>query len=427
MRGVDVAVDVGLDHGVHGDQAHAPDQLGVVAHLLRAQHDALAVKVDVAHKVVHGRRAERQRRGRGRIELAAAQHVEHAVLQHLGEGGEVVERAFVQPRHHGVGNVAHARLQWQQLARHAPEPDLVLQKFNDVASDALRVVVGCGKHRVAVGLVGEHHGDDLVGVAFQVGLANAVVGVQQRDRQTVRRQVGPVIDVVHALQTRRVPLVDLQNHLVGLVQPGLVVAHRRRRNQAPVGQHARHLDHGHIEFAQKTEPDKLRHMRQVHVDVLHLAGVDLVAAGRVGLVGQAHADAVGLGQHAVQLGGGGGAGPQPYLEALALGVQALDALRQRTRHGLGVARAGEAAHADVGASGNERCGLLGRHDAFKKGGVTNPIGQGHGEILRRQWWPRKRAADKARSLSGLLASPRVNPDFADQAAPRCLRLSRCGG
>src|SRR5574343_806549 len=40
VGGVDVAVQVGLDHAVHRDDAPAADQLGVVADLLGAQQDA---------------------------------------------------------------------------------------------------------------------------------------------------------------------------------------------------------------------------------------------------------------------------------------------------------------------------------------------------------------------------------------------------
>ena len=70
MRGVHVAIDVGFDHAVHGDQAHAADQLGVVADLLRAQHDALFVEIDAVVEVLHRGGAQGQGRGRGAGQLA---------------------------------------------------------------------------------------------------------------------------------------------------------------------------------------------------------------------------------------------------------------------------------------------------------------------------------------------------------------------
>ena len=359
VRGVDVAVDVGLDHGVHGDHAQAAHQLGVVADLLRAQHDALAVEVDVAREVFQRRRAQRQRRGRGAGQLAAAQHVQHAVLQHFGVGGEVLKRPLVQPGQHRVGDVAHARLQRQQVGGQAAQLHLLLHELDDVPGNLLGHRIGCGKRGVAVGLAGVHHGNHLAQVAAQVGLANALIGRGHGDGLAVRRAVGAVVDVVHPFQAGVLQVVDLQDDFVGLVQPGLVVAHRGRRNQAPVGQHAGHLHHRHIELAQKTEPDKLRHVREVDVHVLHLPGIDALAAGRVGLVGHAHFNAADLGQRAVQLWRRGGARPQADLERLALGVQRLDAPRQRHGHRLGVTRAGKTAHAHIGTGRNKRCRLVG--------------------------------------------------------------------
>lgn len=275
-----------------------------------------------------------------------------------------------------------------------------------MAGDALRVVVGRGKGRIAVGLVGVHHGNHLGRIAAQVGLANPVAGARQRNRQAVRRQARAVVDVVHALETGVLQRVDFQNDLVGLVQPGVVVADRRRGNQPAVRQDARDLDHRHIEVAQKAEPGQLRHMRQVDVGVLHLPGVDLLAHHRVGLVGQAHLDAIDLGQRAVELGRGRGAGPQADAEGLARGVQALNAPRQRLGHGLGVARAGKAAHADIGARGNQLGGRFGRHDFVVQGGVAHAIGKGH---ERRAPGQGGGAAAQARKFSRRADLTRVNP------------------
>ena len=103
----------------------------------------------------------------------------------------------------------------------------------------------------------------------------------------------------------------------------------------PSSQHAGDLDHGDVELAEKAEPDELGDVGQMDVDVFHLAGVDALAAGRVGLVGQPQLDAVDLRQRAVEFGRRGCAGPDadPELFAGRLGV--LDALGERQRHRLG--------------------------------------------------------------------------------------------
>jgi len=292
VAGVDVAVNVGLDHGVHGDHAQAADQLRVVADLLRAQHDARAVKVDVLPEFGVGLWAERYGRGRGKSQLARAQHGQHAVLQHLGVGGQVLKRPLVQAVQHRVGHVAHPRLQRQQLRGQAAKAHLLLQKREDVPGNLGRYLAGRIKGRVAIGLVGDHHSDHFGRIKTQIRVANAVLRARQANGLAVWRQVGAVVNVVHALQRQALVQIHLQNDLVGLVQPGLVVAHRGRRDQPPPGQDARHLDHGHIKVTQQTRPSGLRHMRQMHVGVEHVPGIDLLAASRVGLVGQAHFDAL---------------------------------------------------------------------------------------------------------------------------------------
>src|SRR5690606_14279926 len=174
--------------------------------------------------------------------------------------------------------------------------------------------VGRGELRVAVGRVGAHHGHDLVRVAAKGRLADTVVRPDQGDGHAVRRQGGAVVEVVHALQERVLPGVDLEDHALGPVEPGLVVADRGGGDERAVGVHARDLDHRRVEGAEEALPGDRRHLAQVHVQVFHLAAVDAFAGDRVGIVGQAELDAVGAGQGAVQFGAGGSAGPDPEAE-----------------------------------------------------------------------------------------------------------------
>ena len=381
VGGVHVAVQVGLDHAVHGNQAQAADHLGVVADLLRPQHDALAVEVQVFGELFHHLGRERNGGGRGHAHLAALEQGEHAVLQHLGVALQAGEGAVVQAFQHGVGDVAHARLQRQQVFGQAALLHLVLEEVHQVAGDAARGFVGRAELRVAVGQIRFHHGDHLGRVAVQVRRADAVAGIGHRDRLAVWRALGAVVDVVHALQRQRVAVVDFQDHLVGLVQPGLVVAHRGGRDQAPVFEDARDFDHRHVQFAQEAEPHVLRHVREVDVGVGHLAGVDAGAAGRVGLVGQAHVHAAHLGQRAVEFGCSRRAGPQADAEGLSGVVPGLDVLGQGQRHGLGVARAGETAHAHVVAVVDEGGGRVGRHDFLAQPGVGDAGREDGGRVL----------------------------------------------
>src|SRR5690606_2982856 len=108
VRGVDVAVDVGLDHAVHGDAAEPADDLGMIGDFLRPEQDALTVEIDVAAEFLDAVGTERKRGRRGHAQHAIAKKPQHAVLDHLGVRGEIPVTAFSEAREYGVGDVADA-------------------------------------------------------------------------------------------------------------------------------------------------------------------------------------------------------------------------------------------------------------------------------------------------------------------------------
>jgi hypothetical protein len=67
------------------------------------------------------------------------------------------------------------------------------------------------------------------------------------------------------------------------------------------------------------------------VDVLHLAGIDALAADGIGLIGQPEFDPIRLGKRPVKLGRGGSARPNSDLESFAGRVQRPDSLGERAR------------------------------------------------------------------------------------------------
>ena len=69
----------------------------------------------------------------------------------------------------------------------------------------------------------------------------------------------------------------------------------------------------------------------------------------------------------------------PDLKRLPRGMLGLDPRGERQRNGLGIARAGEAAHADGGAGGNEGCRLLRAHDLGAQ--FVQPIRMGIIDLL----------------------------------------------
>ncbi len=85
----------------------------MIADLLRAQHDSRVVVSEIPAELSHPGGAQRQRRRGRHREPALSQQVQHAVLNDLGVGGEIVERPVLQAGEHGVRYIAHARLQGQ--------------------------------------------------------------------------------------------------------------------------------------------------------------------------------------------------------------------------------------------------------------------------------------------------------------------------
>lgn len=178
---------------------------------------------------------------------------------------------------------------------------------------------------------------------------------------------------MHPLQRQVLPAIDFQDHALRAVEPGLVVADRGGRDQRSVGADAGHFDHRHVERAKKALPRHRRDLAQMHVEIFHLATIDPLSRDRIGIIGQAKFDAVRFCQRTVQFGAGGCAGPDTAAKPLPDRMRRFDPLRQRHRHRLGIARTGEAAHADRHAVGDQACGCVRIHDPVCKTGVGDAI------------------------------------------------------
>ena len=175
---VRVGINVHLDGRVHADDAQPPDDLGRVRDLLRAQQQLRVVRVPVAVEALEalGREADAAR-GR-KVEVAAVEEVEEGVLQHLGPDFQVAEvgAAVREAADDGVGDVADAGLDGEQVAREPAAVDFVLEELDQVVGDGAR---GGVFGRVGLGLVrvvGFDEGDDFFGVDGDVGGADAVLG-----------------------------------------------------------------------------------------------------------------------------------------------------------------------------------------------------------------------------------------------------------
>ena len=179
----------------------------------------------------------------------------------------------------------------------------------------------------------------------------------------MRRQRGAVVDVVHAQQLGRLPLVDLDDDFLGQVQPGLVVAHGRRWHQRAVFQNGRYFHHRRVDLVVEAKPDMLRHVRQMDVQVIQLAGIDLLACIGVALEWHPHRQPIHLCQRAVQFRRGRRTREQLDAKGFAACMRLREVRGQCLRHRLRIAGAGKAAHRHGFAGLDQGCGLRGIHAA----------------------------------------------------------------
>ena len=319
------------------------DDFRAVGDFLRTQQQVLLVLRDILVEALHACRRGRERRARGEVQLARIDEVEHAVLDDLGVDREVFEVGVDEARHDGVRDVADARLQRQQVLRHAARLDLGVEEFEREVRHLLRVFVDCREVARTILDVARHDVLDLVRRARDERRADAVVRLHDGNRQAMRR-VERHVDVVHALKLQRLRRVDLDDDDVGLLHIGSGIAERRRGDDVALFRDGDSLDDGEIELAEIADASKLCGLTQMEVEVVDGAIVDLAPENGVRLVRQALRDAVDGCKRVVKLRASRSARPEVDLEGLLL-----HALGQGKRNGLRVRGGREAAHADAHA------------------------------------------------------------------------------
>ena len=349
---VDVAVEVELHAPVHREDAEPLDDPDVVADRLRPQEDLVLVRVDVRLEFLdHGRR-HGERRRRSERDLPRVDQGQHPVLDDLGVDGQVLELRVQQPVQDGVGHIAHARLQREQVLGQPPFLHLVPEELEDMPGDRPAVRVRLLEHRGPVGMVRLDDRLDLLRGAGEVGRPDAVGGFQDHDRLHLRRQ-GRLVDVVHPLQLQRMVVVDFEDHFPRGVDEDLVVSHRGGGNELPVLGDAGHLDDRGVEVPEETAGHVLRDRPEVKVEIFHLPEVDLLAGDRVGVVRHAQLDAVHHRQRPVELAARRGSRHDGDAELPALAVLPQDMLGERLRDQLRIAGPREPAHPHLVAASDQ--------------------------------------------------------------------------
>lgn len=212
---VGVGVDVDLNGGVHADAAQTLDDLGGVGDLLRAEEQLVGVAVPVVVEALEAVGRELDGGGGGEVEVAGVEQVQEGVLKHLSPYLEVLEvrTALAEAADDGVGDVSDTRLDRKQVLGHAAHVDLVLPELNQVRGDGLGSGILGGIRGGLVRVVRLDNGHNLLGVNWDVGGSDTVLGAHDEVGAAARRNLGQdnVVQALHA----RAGSVDLDDDLVG--------------------------------------------------------------------------------------------------------------------------------------------------------------------------------------------------------------------
>lgn len=220
-RAIRMRINIDLDRRVHPNDAQPSNNLGRIAHLLRAQNQLRRIGFPALVeplKAVWGKADARRRR---EIQMPAVEQVQEAVLQHLGPHFEVAElgAAAAQPAYHGVGDVPDAGLDGEERLWEASVGDLVLEEFDEVSGDGFGgLVFGMVGLRL-VWVVGFDDGDDALRVDGDVRCANAVLGRHDQVGFSSRWEIGHgnVVEAFH----RRGCSVDFNDYLPEILRLGV--------------------------------------------------------------------------------------------------------------------------------------------------------------------------------------------------------------
>ncbi len=219
-----------------------------------------------------------------------------------------------------------------------------------------------------VGNVAGNDCDDLRRIADDVRGANAIIDLDDRHRQPVRR-IQRHIDVMHSFEFERLGHVDFHDDLFGALNKGSGITQRCGRNQVAIFGDCTDFDDRNIDIAaQIAVTGHLRGMAQMQVSISDFSAVDLFADRIIGLIGKPTGNAFDLGQGAVHFFTNGSTGPEIDLER-----RRFHPFRQCQRHSLRVAGGSKAAGADVHPRFDQGCRRLGRGDLRLQRTVAYPV------------------------------------------------------
>ena len=268
-----------------------------------------------------------------------------------------------------VRDVADAGLERQQVLRHTACLDLAIQEVDEVARHLLRDVVHRCQRTNLIGHVRRNDEFDFRRIARNERRADASVGPDNRDRETIRR-IQRNVDIVHSLKSQRLGGIDLNDDNIRSLDIGRSIADGSRRNDVALFRDRGGLDDGNVNLVALHEAvtGHLRRSAQIEIAVRNLARVDCLLYVLVRLVRHTEIDTFNRCQFAVKLRAYRSAGPKIDFERCLL-----HALSQSVRDSLRITGRREAARTDAHTRLDKLGGFLSRYDLILQSLVPNAI------------------------------------------------------
>ena len=192
-------------------------------------------------------------------------------------------RVLTELAEDGVGYVAHTRLDWQEGRRNTSGFHLCLQESSYVRTDLGCCLIHRCESSNLVRTVGLHNGSNLSRVYFDMIRAAAIRGLVDRNLATLRR-VERLIEIVHTAHRSREHLIEFDDDLIRHAADGRHDSDTCSRHDRTVFAYIRSLDDRPVGFGQEAVTQILRHVAEVHVEVVRTLGIDLLTHGFIGLI-----------------------------------------------------------------------------------------------------------------------------------------------
>ena len=345
MRRVDITVDICLEGGIDSNDTESTSYLRTVGGLLRTKQELVTIEIEVSQYFRHLALYETQRATRSELTMSGFDKIHYGVLDDFGVHLKRRDmRVFTELTEYGVGYVAHSTLDRQERSRNTSGFHLSLQEHCYIRTDLGSGLIHRRESCYLVRTVGLHNGSNLSRVYFDMIRAAAIRGLVDRNLATLRR-VERLIEIVHTAHRSREHLIEFDDDLIRHAADGRHDSDTCSRHDRTVFAYIRSLDDRPVGFGQEAVTQILRHVAQVHVEIVGTFGIDLVAHGFIGLIRRTELHGVRTCQSTITAVSHRSACLETYAEGLAFCMEAFCALCEGKRNRLGHSGSRETTHA----------------------------------------------------------------------------------